>query len=218
MPDNGHTGDCLVCENCGTDLAPIHRLRDLAVFHYNAALALVDHGDDAASIRELYAALATAPSWLAVRVLLGKLLWKSGRKEEAKAEWCLAAQENPDDATVNALLDATKQTPSRRFPTLGTVSAAIAIAFVSFFAGIMTVDTRQMDAPSRSDLPIEKSVTSNHDVKRDQQPSSLVQTEPENLSPIPVVEPGSNITWVILMFTVFELTWLKYHILVMAFG
>ncbi|MGH8550710.1 MAG: hypothetical protein ACRERU_19340 [Methylococcales bacterium] len=196
----------MVCENCGTDLAPIHRLRDLAVFHYNAALASVDRGDDAAAIREVYAALATDPSWLAVRVLLGKLLWKSGRREEAKAEWCLAAQEYPDDATVNALLDATKQTPSRRFPHLPTVSAAIGIAFVAFFAGIMTVDTRQMDAPRRSELPVvtqsydgsqregqnsppvplsvEKSVTSNHEAKRGSLPAGISQESGISAKPI----------------------------------
>lgn len=139
-PATNIPADCLVCENCGTDLAPIRRVRELAAWHYNAALALVGHDDNPAAIRELQAALSADSSSVPVRILLGKVLWKMGRTCEALDEWRRVASEHPDDANVKSLLAEANQVRARRSRTLPIVVAlgTVAIAILSFATGRMT--------------------------------------------------------------------------------
>lgn len=141
-PATNIPADRLVCENCGTDLAPIRRVRELATWHYNTALTFTGRGDEPAAIRELQAALSADPSSAPVRILLGKVLWKTGRTGEALDEWRRVASEHPDDVNAKALLAQAKHVPARRSRTLPIVAAlsaiAIAIATLSFVAGRMT--------------------------------------------------------------------------------
>lgn len=141
-PATNIAANCLVCENCGTDLAPIRRIRELAAWRYNTALASASRGDRSTAIRELQAALGTAPSAAPARVLLGKVLWKAGRTGEAIDEWRRVADEHPDDNDAKSLLVQAKQARARQFQTLALV-AALSVAILSlcsFVVGRITGD------------------------------------------------------------------------------
>ena len=136
--------NCLVCENCGTDLAPIRRIRELAAWRYNRALAFAGHGDHSAATRELRAALGVNPSAASIRVLLGKVLWKTGRTSEAIDEWHRVVDEHPNDDNAKSLLAQARRARARRFQTLAfavTLGAAT-LALSSFVVGRITGDAR----------------------------------------------------------------------------
>ena len=79
--------ECLVCENCGTDLSPIRRVLELGYVHYNRAVQHLETGDAGKAISELYGAIVTDPAMANARLLLGKLLWKAGNTDEAIEQW-----------------------------------------------------------------------------------------------------------------------------------
>lgn len=152
--------DRLICENCGTDLAPIRRIRELTALHYNAALMFAGRDDYPAAIRELQAALSADPSSAPIRVLLGKVLWKTGRTREALDEWHCVVGEHPDDVNAQALLTQARHTRSQQLRTLPIVAAlgAIAIAVLSFTVGRMTGDgyippSQPSNTPSVAAMP-----------------------------------------------------------------
>lgn len=141
-PATNLAANCLVCENCGADLAPIRRVRELAAWRYNAALAFANRGDHSAAIRELQAALGAAPSAASVRVLLGKVLWKAGRTDEAIDEWRRVADEHPNDDNAKSLLAQANRARARRFQTFAFAATlgAATLALCSFVVGRITGD------------------------------------------------------------------------------
>lgn len=141
-PATNLAANCLVCENCGADLAPIRRIREFAAWRYNAALAFASHGDYSAAIRELQAALGAEPSAASVRVLLGKVLWKAGRTGEAIDEWRRVADEHPNDDNAKSLLAQANRARARRLQTLAFAATlgAATLALCSFVVGRITGD------------------------------------------------------------------------------
>lgn len=141
-PATNIAANCLTCENCGADLAPIRRIRELAAWRYNTALAFASHGDHSAAIRELQAALGADPSAAPVRVLLGKVLWKTGRTGEAIDEWRRVADEHPNDDNAKSLLAQANRARARRFQTLAFAATlgAATLALCSFVVGRITGD------------------------------------------------------------------------------
>ncbi|MDS4031398.1 MAG: tetratricopeptide repeat protein [Candidatus Contendobacter sp.] len=139
-PAKNIAANCLVCENCGADLAPIRRIHELAAWRYNTALAFVSHGDHSAAIRELQAALGADPSAASIRVLLGKVLWKAGRTGEAIDEWRRVADEHPDDDHTKSLLGQAKRTRARRFQALAFAATlgVATLSLCSFVVGRIT--------------------------------------------------------------------------------
>jgi len=83
----------LDCPNCGVDLRPLLRLRELPRYRARVAAELLaaGHADEAA--RKLQAALEDGADTPVTRLLLGKALLRLGHSEEAAQQLKLAAQD-----------------------------------------------------------------------------------------------------------------------------
>ena len=126
--------ECLVCENCGTDLSPIRRVLELGYVHYNRAVQHLETGDAGKAISELYGAIVTDPAMANARLLLGKLLWKAGNTDEAIEQWRVVARDHPDDEQVKSLLLAERQDEPRRSPNRARWLAVGVLGAVAVFA------------------------------------------------------------------------------------
>lgn len=126
--------ECLVCENCGTDLSPIRRVLELGYVHYNRAVQHLETGDASKAISELYGAIVTDPAMANARLLLGKLLWKAGNTDEAIEQWRAVARDHPDNEHVKSLLLAERQDEPRRSPNRARWFAVGVLGAVAVFA------------------------------------------------------------------------------------
>jgi len=136
----GQTTDCPVCLTpnippesatcpaCHTDLGPLRRLADLARADFNEALALARAGATDAAIVRAAAAVTNDGRLIVARKLLGKLLWKVGRRSEALVQWQQAAELAPDDAELHGLLrraDRARPTRTMRIVTATALAGAV---------------------------------------------------------------------------------------------
>jgi hypothetical protein len=94
----------LVCPNCETALTPLWRLRELGTRYYNDGLDAARRGDAEAAIRKLCCALELGADEISTRLLLGKLLWRTGQREQAAAHWRAVEFAAPDRAECRPLL------------------------------------------------------------------------------------------------------------------
>lgn len=117
------------CPNCGTDLAPVRRVRDLCAAYFNEALRLADAGATDPSMTRAAAALALDDQFLPARKLLGKLLLAKGRLDEAMGQWEQAAALCPEDEEVQLLMRAARKLRFRRVvKRAGTIAVAMLAA------------------------------------------------------------------------------------------
>jgi len=93
-----------VCPNCRADLGALRRIRGLAASYYNQGLQAARAGSYEAAERSLHTAIGLDEGLARARVLLGKLLWRQGRREEAEREWQEATAASPGDESIVELL------------------------------------------------------------------------------------------------------------------
>lgn len=126
----------LFCSNCGTDLTPIRRVRELVVVHFNKALAYIKDADLRGAITELNAALSIDSSFVSGRLLLGKVLWQLGHANDAVIQWQKILSLIPDNSEAIALLRAAEsQKKVANVPLMSL--GVIIIATIAFYASRM---------------------------------------------------------------------------------
>ncbi len=121
------------CPNCGADLLPVRRVRELPELYVNQALELAGRGETERAVEKLMAALELGGGRARIGVLAGKLLWRAGRADEARRQWRAVLAEDPGQAEAAALLrmavtqPAARATPRWLLPAL----CAMAVAFIA---------------------------------------------------------------------------------------
>lgn len=98
-----------ICPGCGADLSPLVLLAELPLVYCNRALEYHARGDPQGAVASAGCALALEPRCAAAAILLGKLLWHSGRKEQALAHWSEVAEREPDNTEAARLLAAAEK-------------------------------------------------------------------------------------------------------------
>lgn len=118
----------ITCGNCGADLGPIQRLRELPGRWYNEGLELLREGDHDGAVSKLESAAALEGASPHIRRLLGKALWNSGRHRDAAVQW----RRLPDDDEARRLLSMTgragENTHSFHLAALWTAIVALVVA------------------------------------------------------------------------------------------
>lgn len=125
----------LACPNCGLDLAPLHRLHELSEFYGNEAIALCERGRYAEALQKMMTAAELGEESSRVHILLGKILWKLDRREEAVPHWRRAAERDPECEEAGYLLEMGARELSRaRRKTSPIRIAAVALALAAFIS------------------------------------------------------------------------------------
>ncbi|MFW6119008.1 MAG: tetratricopeptide repeat protein [Planctomycetota bacterium] len=133
-PKTDISAEAQECPNCGTDLTPVRRLRELCAAQFNEALRLADAGATDAAMARAAAALSLDDEFVPARKLLGKLLLGKGRVEEAIAQWEQAAAQCPEDGEVQRLLSSGRELKSRRLvKRASTIAVGILVASLVLF-------------------------------------------------------------------------------------
>jgi hypothetical protein len=92
------------CSNCGADLTPVLRINQLAAAEFNKALEFAGDGNTDLALCHAQGAVAMDENLMPARKLLGKLLWRKRRFEDAIRQWTQAAMLGPEDHEVQGLL------------------------------------------------------------------------------------------------------------------
>jgi cytochrome c-type biogenesis protein CcmH/NrfG len=93
----------LECHRCGTDLEPLIRLHDQALWHYNQAIAA--QSDLATAIAQMQQAIALNSRNSDFYAFLGQLWGLQGDFQQAIAAWKIAEQLNPRCVAAKQALD-----------------------------------------------------------------------------------------------------------------
>jgi hypothetical protein len=130
------------CPQCGTDLAPLQRIRGLAARFYNEALQDYGSGDVAAAVAKVNASVAIDANFPQARVLLGKLLWRQGHFKAALDQWEAVSKSDPLRQDADRLVStAWNEMQSRRRQRLVTAAVPAAILVV-VVAGALLIAAR----------------------------------------------------------------------------
>jgi len=127
----------LTCDNCGVDLQPVWRVRELADYRYNEALELLSDGDADRALEKLCAARESGGEPGRCRLLAGKILWQLGRTAGAVREWRLVPSSDPLHAESNRLADMAEATVRRRSAVRVGVVAAAAVVILAIPASLL---------------------------------------------------------------------------------
>jgi tetratricopeptide (TPR) repeat protein len=84
------------CPGCGGDLRPLARVGELADCHFTAAVRAVRDRRWGTAAEHLAVTLALAPDDVDALVLLGKVRWREGQRENARAAWADALRLDPN--------------------------------------------------------------------------------------------------------------------------
>jgi tetratricopeptide (TPR) repeat protein len=109
------------CPGCRGDLRPLRRIGELADHHFNAAVQAARARRWGVAAEHLAVTLALAPDDVDALVLLGKVRWHEGQRENSRSAWkeALRLDPNRQDARAGvahseaALANAASQTRSR---------------------------------------------------------------------------------------------------------
>lgn len=134
----------VTCANCGADLGPIQRLRELPARWYNEALELLRGGDHDGAVARLESAAALEGASPHILRLLGKALWNSGRHRDAAVQW----RRLPDDDEARRLLSMAGRTgESAHSFRLAASWTAIVVLVVALIIAILWRPTRTSSVP-----------------------------------------------------------------------
>lgn len=93
------------CPNCGVDLTPVRRLHELADRWFNEALVLSERGEYSQALEKLLGALQLDGEPARIRLLIGKILWRLGRRDEAITYWRWVLEKDPAHPEAKRLLE-----------------------------------------------------------------------------------------------------------------
>lgn len=93
------------CPRCGGDLRPLQRVGELADCRFNAAVQAARDRHWTVAAEHLAVTLALAPDDVGALVLLGKVRWGEGQRENARAAWAEALRLDPDHEAARACLE-----------------------------------------------------------------------------------------------------------------
>lgn len=93
------------CPRCDGDLAPLHRVAELADRSFNAGLDAAGRREWAAARECLAVAVALDPSDTGAAVLLGKLRFQHGDRDLAIETWSGVLRIDPDHAGALAAIE-----------------------------------------------------------------------------------------------------------------
>lgn len=138
-PRTGIPAEAAACPNCGADLMPVRRVRELPELYVNQALELASRGETDRAVEKLIAALELGGGRARIGLLAGKLLWRAGRGDEARRQWRAVLAEDPEQGEAAALLrmagagPAVHAAPWWLIPALCAMAVAL-IALLTWYA------------------------------------------------------------------------------------
>lgn len=92
------------CPNCGTDLAPVLRISELADQCFNEGLTRATKGEYHQALEKLLAGLVFDKMPTRFRLLIGKTLWHMDRPQEAVTQWRQVLDDEPSNLEANELI------------------------------------------------------------------------------------------------------------------
>lgn len=139
--------DTLVCPNCGVDLAPILRIRQLGHSYFNDSLRLIEAGDLASALQRIECAVSIDGDSADARVLKGKILWKLGRHDDARNQWRGVKITDPSFEKAATLVEAHKDKKPN------WIRLAVATTMIVVLAVLIAVATGTLNRTRREEKP-----------------------------------------------------------------
>lgn len=122
--------DALNCPNCGVDLGPARRLAELPERYANDGLTLQARGETRGALEKLNTALQLGGDAARICLLIGKLLWRDGRTEDAIAHWKRVLELQPGHAEAQRLIELAGQPARDVLTAWQRLAAVLALALV----------------------------------------------------------------------------------------